>query len=252
LVRQAIDLGIKVFDTAPTYGSGRAERRLGVALAGVARSSVFLVTKVGTLPGGRKDYSPAGLLASLEGSLKRLGVPAVDAVLLHGLPPAGETGPALETLAELKKDGMTAFTGVCVRGAEVARALDVGGFDLLMAPARIDQDASIEALWARARDQGLGRLGIETLAPSQSAWRAPRHASELVRLARGVRSLAMDTGGRSSSPSRYAAEACLTWALETDCIDVAVTTTTRPDHLVANMAHAGNAAERLDATTGAP
>ncbi|WP_435174948.1 aldo/keto reductase [Actinacidiphila sp. bgisy145] len=91
------------FDVAPHYGLGRAEERLGAALAGRDRGSYLLSTKVGRrlrdlrpgeTPDGQGfvdnpararewDFTAGGIEATLEGSLRRLGVDRVDLVFLH-------------------------------------------------------------------------------------------------------------------------------------------------------------------------
>jgi D-threo-aldose 1-dehydrogenase len=107
--RQAVDTawegGVRYFDTAPHYGLGLSERRLGAALADRPRDAYILSTKVGRrleanpaptgsdLPAGgfavpddlvrRLDFSRDGVLRSLESSLARLGVSRVDIVYVH-------------------------------------------------------------------------------------------------------------------------------------------------------------------------
>ena len=93
--------GLRYFDTAPFYGLGLAEHRLGMCLRTVDRRSLTLSTKVGRLmkplgggthagPASGKaafevlfDYGRDGTLRSLENSLQRLGTNAVDIVLIH-------------------------------------------------------------------------------------------------------------------------------------------------------------------------
>ena len=94
--------GVRYFDTAPHYGLGLSERRLGAALGGRPRDEYMISTKVGRLlepaaGGGRddegfdvpathtrvRDYSRDGVLRSLEASLRRLGLDRVDIVLVH-------------------------------------------------------------------------------------------------------------------------------------------------------------------------
>ncbi|KAA5833678.1 aldo/keto reductase [Saccharopolyspora hirsuta] len=103
-VDAAWDAGIRYFDTAPHYGLGLAERRLGTALAGRPRSELVVSTKVGrllvprpTAAGARDaagfdvpadhervwDFSADGVRRSLEASLRRLGMDRVDLVLIH-------------------------------------------------------------------------------------------------------------------------------------------------------------------------
>ena len=86
-VRRSYENGIRFFDTAPLYGAGEAERRLGAALQGVPRDEVIIQTKVGRIvrPDGSIyfDYTRDGVLKSLEDSLERLGMDRVDILLVH-------------------------------------------------------------------------------------------------------------------------------------------------------------------------
>jgi D-threo-aldose 1-dehydrogenase len=97
-VDEAWSLGIRFFDTAPLYGSGLAETRLGAALAGRPRDEYTLSTKVGRVlvPGEPNphfvgspaltpvfDFSPAAVRRSLAESLERLQQDRVDIALLH-------------------------------------------------------------------------------------------------------------------------------------------------------------------------
>jgi diketogulonate reductase-like aldo/keto reductase len=100
-VRQAIELGYRLFDTAEMYGEGGAESMLGQALreaiaAGdVKRSELTVVSKVYPHNASRK-----GTVAACERSLKRLGLDAIDVYLLHwpGSHPLQETVEAFEAL----------------------------------------------------------------------------------------------------------------------------------------------------------
>lgn len=86
-VRSALDAGINWFDTAPRYGFGLAEQRLGKALTGVPRGRYLLATKVGwrVSPEGinTPDFSRDGVRRSVEASLRRLGVERVDILHIH-------------------------------------------------------------------------------------------------------------------------------------------------------------------------
>lgn len=104
-VDAAWDAGIRLFDTAPLYGHGLSERRLGAALAARPRDEFVLSTKVGRLlrpvgaPDGgifalppddpaatvapEFDYSAAGVRRSIQESLDRLGLDRIDVVLVH-------------------------------------------------------------------------------------------------------------------------------------------------------------------------
>jgi D-threo-aldose 1-dehydrogenase len=103
-VEAGYDAGIRYFDTAPLYGFGLSEHRLGEALRATSRDDFVLSTKVGRLlrPGDPAtldhgqfqaslpfaqiyDYSYDGVMRSLEDSLQRLGTYRIDILLVHDL-----------------------------------------------------------------------------------------------------------------------------------------------------------------------
>ncbi len=171
-VSAAWDRGIRYFDTAPHYGLGLSERRLGRALAGYPRDAYMLSTKVGRLleplpsphaldtegfavkASHRRvwDFSRDGVFRSLEASLERLGVDRVDIVYVHD--PDEHYGEVLESalpaLAELRSQGVVTAVGAGMNQAEMladfARNADV---DLMMLAGRytlLDQTALDELL----------------------------------------------------------------------------------------------------------
>lgn len=129
--------GIRYFDTAPFYGNGLSERRMGMALRARPRESFILSTKVGRLvrPGPGEpgifdvppthhcewDFSRDGVLRSVDESVERLGIDRVDVVLLHDpdrhWPQALDE--ALPTLAELRAQGVVRAVGVGMNQAEM-------------------------------------------------------------------------------------------------------------------------------------
>ena len=87
-IEHAMACGVRFFDTAPLYGNGLAEQRLGIALRGVPRDSYVLNTKVGILAGGVAgdfdyDFSAPGVERCFERSLRRLGTERIDILHLH-------------------------------------------------------------------------------------------------------------------------------------------------------------------------
>ncbi len=134
-VDAAWDGGVRYFDTAPHYGLGLSERRLGTALAGRPRDAYILSTKVGRLlepnpaptgsdlPAGsfavpddlvrRFDFSRDAVLRSLEESLDRLGVSRIDIVYVHD--PDEHMDQAVTStipvLAELRDQGVIGAVG---------------------------------------------------------------------------------------------------------------------------------------------
>jgi D-threo-aldose 1-dehydrogenase len=126
--------GIRYFDTAPHYGLGLSEYRLGRALAAYPRDEYVVSTKVGRLlernphptpmdtdgfevPGDLRrvwDFSRDGVRRSLDGSLQRLGMDHVEIVYAHD-PDQFRKGAArqgLDALAELRSQGVVRAIGV--------------------------------------------------------------------------------------------------------------------------------------------
>ena len=86
LVHHALDFGINFFDTAPIYGYGSSEERLGKALKGVDRNTIVINTKFGHSSSGATDFESSSIRESLEGSLKRLQVDYIDSLIIHNPP----------------------------------------------------------------------------------------------------------------------------------------------------------------------
>jgi D-threo-aldose 1-dehydrogenase len=133
-VAEAWAAGIRFFDTAPLYGLGEGERRLGRALAGRPREELVVSTKVGrpSVPGVEFDFSRDGVLRSFEASLERLALDRVDIVLLHDPEPrhvAQVFAEAYLVIAELRSAGVVGAIGAGVNGAhpfvELARELEL-------------------------------------------------------------------------------------------------------------------------------
>lgn len=83
----AYNSGIRFFDTAPMYGQGVAEHRLGGVISGLERSSFVIATKVGYEVSAQgdlnHDFSYDGVMRQLEQSLKRLQVDRIDILHIH-------------------------------------------------------------------------------------------------------------------------------------------------------------------------
>lgn len=86
LVQRSLEYGINFFDTAPNYGLGTGEERLGKALKNVDRNKVVINTKFGHTDSGTTNYSSKYIRESLEGSLKRLQVDYIDSLIIHNPP----------------------------------------------------------------------------------------------------------------------------------------------------------------------
>lgn len=170
LVEAAWDAGLRYFDTAPLYGHGLSEQRMGHALRGKPRGDYLLSTKVGRLlepcaPGeeaagvylqtpqvrGRYDYSYDGVMRAFEDSLSRLGLDRVDILFVHDIDARNHGGrEACEArIGELMDaggwralDGLRASGAVSAIGAGVnewepcARLLELCDPDLFLLAGR--------------------------------------------------------------------------------------------------------------------
>ncbi|MFI6169320.1 aldo/keto reductase [Nocardia sp. NPDC051052] len=138
-IAAAWDAGIRAFDTAPHYGAGLSEERLGRFLK--SRSEYTISTKVGRLlyddplaPDGaddfygapkrarRRDYSAAGVRRSLEESLERLGLDRVDQLLIHDPDDYQDQtlAEAVPELTRMRDAGTVSGIGVGVNDVDVA------------------------------------------------------------------------------------------------------------------------------------
>jgi aryl-alcohol dehydrogenase-like predicted oxidoreductase len=159
--------GVRYFDTAPLYGSGLAERRLGDALAGRPRDEFIVSTKVGRLlkpgdPGPQFvgaprlepvfDFSHAGVRRSLAESLDRLGLDRVDIALVHD--PDDHYDEALTgafpALVRLREEGVVRAIGAGMNQTEMlcrfAREADPDCFLVAGRYTLLDRSAADELL----------------------------------------------------------------------------------------------------------
>jgi D-threo-aldose 1-dehydrogenase len=167
---RAVELGIGYLDTAPRYGSGTAERRVGAWLRDAARPAPVLSTKVGRLlepdpaagpghfahGGGYRqvfDFSADGVRRSLDESLDRLGVDRVDVVYLHD--PDDHADQALHeaypALHELRSQGVVGAIGV--------------GMNQTAVPARFVRETDLDVVLLAGRYTLLDRSGADELLP---------------------------------------------------------------------------------------
>ncbi|WP_285567670.1 MULTISPECIES: aldo/keto reductase [unclassified Streptomyces] len=160
-VDTAWDAGVRYFDTAPHYGLGLSERRLGAALRARPRAEFTVSTKVGRLlephpsptgsdlaaggfavPGTlrrRPDYSRDGVLRSLEASLERLGLDRIDLALVHDPDEHMDTAlaEALPALTELRAQGVVGAIGIGMNSVEpLRRFVAEGDPDVVMVAGR--------------------------------------------------------------------------------------------------------------------
>lgn len=164
VLEAAWDVGIRYFDTAPHYGLGLSERRLGAFLRTKPRDEYVVSTKAGRLLRPNPDYageldlandfavpatlrrewdlSEAGIRASLEESLERLGLDTVDILYLHDPDHSDDPDDAPRTaypaLAALREEGLVRSVGVGSMSTEaLLTAARSEHLDILMIAGRL-------------------------------------------------------------------------------------------------------------------
>jgi len=183
-VAAAWDAGVRYFDTAPHYGLGLSERRLGRALAGYPRDEYVVSSKVGRLlvpnprPTGSdlqaggfdvpddlvrvRDYSADGVRRGIEESLERLGLDYLDIVLVHDAEDHMDAalGEAVPALAELRAEGLVRAVGAGMNFVQpLWRFAQLPDVDVLMVAGRWTAvDRSGAALLAECLERGVSVL----------------------------------------------------------------------------------------------
>ena len=170
VVQAAWDAGIRFFDTAPLYGHGLAERRLGQVLRTKPRDEFVLATKVGRLlragappePGQAYkgvpaanpvfDFSYDGVMRSVEESLTRLGFDRIDILHIHDPDDHYEQAlsGAFRALDRLRADGSIKAVGAGMNQSEMlvrfAREADFDCFLLAGRYTLLDRSGAVELL----------------------------------------------------------------------------------------------------------
>jgi D-threo-aldose 1-dehydrogenase len=190
-VEAAWNAGVRYYDTSPWYGLGLAERRLGNFLHKQTRSEYVLSSKVGKLltasrnnnakvyfpftssPNNlRYDYTAEGVKRSIEDSLQRLGVDALDVVFVHDLSPDNPWLPgrweeqfeiaqrgAFPALSKMRDEGMIAGWGLGVNSPEpILKLMDVADANVCLLARQyslIDHANALHHVFPKARERGM-------------------------------------------------------------------------------------------------
>ena len=173
-VHRAWARGVRYFDTAPHYGLGLSERRLGRALSALPRSEFVLSTKVGRLLVPRPtpmaeddegfavvgdlerqwDFTLEGVERSLRESRVRLGIERIDILFAHDPDQAWDSAArdGLRALAELRSTGEVAAIGIGTNSTVgLVELIEDGALDILMLAGRytlLDHGAGFPVLKA--------------------------------------------------------------------------------------------------------
>jgi aryl-alcohol dehydrogenase-like predicted oxidoreductase len=251
IVRRALELGVTVFDTGPSYSRGNAEPRLAKAMKGLETGRLLISTKVGTHigRGGRlfHDLTREHILESVENSRRRLGLDTIPLLYLH-IPRKEELKQELyDTLLELRVRGWVYGLGVNSFDTEVLEALvDIPVFDAVMLNYNVLR-SSREPLINRLADSGKSVVAGAAMANHLYAPRFlwPKSIADVWYSARALKNYRRDLlHARTLSPLKACpgwtqAQVALAFVLSNQRISTAMFGTTRLQHLEDNIAARG-------------
>ncbi len=174
-IQRAYELGIRYFDTAPLYGSGRSEARFRDGLAGIPRDSYVLSTKVGRVldpaPGGDSSadnpdrlpdlipvnsWTRSDVHRSIEESLERLGMDRIDIVYVHD--------PDQETFGEQQANDEAFPALIELREQGTIKAIGCG-MNLWEMPARFVRRFDLDIILLAGRYTLLDHSGLPEFLP---------------------------------------------------------------------------------------
>jgi len=248
--REALDLGITLFDTARAYGFGAAEQLLGEALAPEIRSSresIVIATKGGLEKNGGltvRDSSPAALRRDLEASLRLLGTDHVDIYQVHWPDPATSIASTAETLDGFIREGLVRYVGVSNFDAKQMTAFQaVRPIDTLQPPYHMFRREIESSILPFAQEHGIGVLVYGPMAHgllsgrmtedttfAEDDWRSKSDlfVGETFRRNLAVVSdLTQFAAGRGAS----GAELAIAWTLANPAVDVAIVGARSPEQI---------------------
>ena len=158
VLQQMIELGGRVFDTAPGYGAseevaGRIVQELGVG------KQLFWATKLNVAPRGGGTADPAAARRQLEASFQRVGKPVIDLVQVHNM---GDVRTQLPILREYKVKGRVRYIGVTTtfeaQYAELVQTMRSEPLDFIGTDYAIDERHAEDTILPLARDKGIAVL----------------------------------------------------------------------------------------------
>ena len=163
IIRDAAEHGVNLFDTAASYGT---EGVLGKAIKTLRRDEIVICTKAPfSWSSGRAD--PAGIVASLDNSLKQLDTEHIDVYQLHGMPPRNYSHAVEELVPVLQRErdkGKIRFLGVTETGPHdllhemLNRAAGDGVWDVCMVAFSMMHQNARERVFPLTRKHRVGTL----------------------------------------------------------------------------------------------
>ncbi|MDB4934200.1 MAG: iolS [Labilithrix sp.] len=223
LVGAALDEGVTLFDTAPSYGS--SEERLGRAL-GARRRDAIIVTKGGYGVPGVADWTGDVIRLGIEAALRRLGTDVIDVFLLHSCDAwtLGRDDIAAE-LDRAKAAGKIRASGYSGENEALAAAVASRRFDVVECSVNVFDRASLGGAVAGAAAAGLGVLAKRPLANAPWRFESPPDAGDVRTYWERARAMSVD-----ASPLGWT-ELSVRFAAFAPGVSAALVGTSRREHL---------------------
>lgn len=238
-VHAAVDAGVNLIDTSAYYGKGKSEEILGEVLQGGWRERVILCTKAGRLDRDRFDFTPAGMRACLEGSLKRLRTDHVDILLAHDIEFADDFERVFTDTAavlhQLKQEGKARYVGMsCFPLGLLRRAVERCDLDVVISYCHytLQNTRLVTELLPAAEARGVGVLNASPLAMGLLSRHGPPPWHPAPAGVKAACAAAVELcRSRDVDPEVLALQFCVAEGR----IPSTITGTAKPDELAANL-----------------
>lgn len=167
LLLEAFDLGIKVFDTAPIYGFGLSEKRIGKAFKN-KREEVFIISKSGVTWHSTKRVNmtndPIVCRKMLEDSLKNMNTDYIDLYMIHWPDKTVDIRRPLEVLYKAKEKNLINHIGLCnTNEADLLKALEVSPIAAVQSEFNLFNNKEAETLFPLLTKEKISFMGWGTL-----------------------------------------------------------------------------------------
>jgi len=257
ILSAAVDNGIRFFDTADVYGAGRSEKLIGRFLKN-RPEDIFVATKLGRLDQDKwpMEFTEGLLRKYIEGSLKRLGVDALELTQLHCI--AAEhlkKGEVFEWLRKFKRKGLIKRFGASVESMDEALlCLDQEELESLQIIFNIFRQKPLEELLTKAGERNVSLIARVPLASglltgklskdsdfAQNDHRSFNRDGQMFNVGETFAGLPYDKGVELADQLKpwvpegmTYAQMALRWILDHEAISVAIPGASRPSQVAAN------------------
>lgn len=214
-LRRALDFGLNVIDTAPSYEAGYSEEVVGQALVG-RREGVFVIDKI--------DHFDRPVAEQARSSLARLQLPSVDALVMHGVrEPAqwlelAKPGGRFDELEAVLRAGQARFCGISAHHPEVLKlAIESGRCDVVMFPlGPFVHERYLSEILPLAKARGVGSVCFKAFGAGKLLGDTAGYGQPLEARPRGKWSSGGQDAPSTSTLPRLSVQDCLSYALTYD------------------------------------